>query len=351
MAAPRQLLLMDVPGLTVADVRSFGPHVPHLHALAQNCAAAIVPIAAGSTPARQASLATGVLPQDHGLVFGGIEAPWHGRTFWQRAQSSVPGLKTAFFGNCAQLARASDVHLRSEGSRLVCHPPHVDPFFQQGLGNLDLGEHFEQVFAHFATRAMAGGYGFVWVENARMTIARIVRARVGDASEDAPELRKLDAFVGGLLAAAGDRVVVLMSIACHAPGNHGVESPGLPQAKCMEDGRILHVHCTPDQVPTITAQLRAKPGFGRVLGGSQRGELGLDCPEAGAVLAELQPGSGFINQYVREPSAPVGPDDDPGEFGVFLARGMTLPKTTIGTCEVAWVLQHVLTGAEYRDEG
>jgi len=353
MAAPRQLLLIDVPSLRVSDVRDFGPHLPHLHGLAQHCAAAIVPVAAGSTPARQVTLGTGLMPSQHRVIHGGLGVPMLGQSFWQRAKPKVPGLKTAFFGNCPQLALSADVHLRSENKKLVCHPKHLDPYFQQGLGDLDLGENLEQVFAHFTGRALAGGYGFIWVENARLAISRITQSAFRDKDKPvraAAGLARLDAFVGTLLNLAGDRPVVLISSVSHPPCEHGFEQPDDLESETLEDGRILHVHCTPQRAPEVAARLRAHSAYARVLHGAARAELGLDCPEAGTVLAELKPGWGFVNQYIRDPSAPAGPDSDPADMPVFLARGITLPKSTIGICEVAWVLEHVLTGQEYHDK-
>lgn len=346
MARPRQLLLIDVPGLRLADIRNLGPHLVHLRELAAQ-SAVIVPVAAGSTPARQASIATGLLPQDHGLIHGGIDVKLRAEPFWRRA--AVAGLKSAFFGNCPQLALASDVHLRSENRRLVCKPDHLDSWFQQGAPDVDPGADFDTLLAHFALRAMAGGYGFVWVENARLLIARIAQ-RMGNRADDPARqaMQRLDAFVGTLKAAAGDRVVVLVSSNVHVPAPQGLTPP--PDLTAVQDGRILHVDCAADSVAQVAAALAARPGYQRVLHGHQRAELGLDCPEAGAVLAELRPGWGFTGEFIREPRGPVGPDNDPGDLPVLLSRGLNLPKSSIGMCEIAWVLQHVLTGQEFRDE-
>lgn len=342
MAKPRDVLLIDVIGLNAGNLDHYRGLVPQLAGFTQQ--AALVPVYAGSTPARQATIATGLLPMHHGLIFGGMDAPMRGEPFWRRAKA-----KSAFFGNCPQLARASDVHMRSERDRLYTVPEHTDKFFQYGMPKVNIGEHFERLFAHFAVRAMVGGYNFVWVENARLSIAGIV-AEATDKELRRDVTDKFNEFLDTLFRAAKDRAVVLISSTAQRKGEHGQPEPEPAGLRCHDDGRLFHVTCEPGQVDSVKAQLRAEPCFGRILHGPQRAELGVDCPEAGTVVAEIKPGWGFTGQYVRTPSESVGPDCPPDQFPVLLARNLDLPKQTFGMCELAWLLQHVLTGTEYRDE-
>lgn len=342
MAKPRNVLLMDVIGLNAGNLDHFRRLTPGLSGFTQQ--AALVPPYAGSTPARQATIATGTLPMHHGLIFGGMDAPMRGQPFWRRAKA-----KSAFFGNCPQLALASDVHLRSTRDRLYTVPEHTEAFFSYGLPKVDIGEHFERLFAHFAVRAMTGGYNFVWVENARLAIAGSV-ARATDKALRREVTDNFNEFLDTLFRAAKDRAVVLVSSTARRECEQGQPEPELGGLRCHDDGRLFHVTCEAAKVESVRDQLAQHPCFGRVLAGPDRAELGMDCPEAGAVVAEIRPGWGFTGQYVREPSESVGPDCPPEQFPVLLARNLDLPKQTFAMGEVAWLLQHVLSGTEYRDE-
>lgn len=353
MATPRDLLVIDAPGLTVADLRAIGPDTPGLAALARECSATIVPIAAGSAAARQASLCTGLLPSRHRVVHGGGDESLRVQPFWVRARGSRPGLKTVFFGNSPQLARCADVSLRSEGRSLVCNPADLNAYFQQGLASAEVGDEFENVLGHYAERAMAGNYGLVWVENARMLIGKLAQqasVRVGRTSADGGSLRRLDQFVTRLLRPAGTRPVVVLSSIAHASGLQGHHQPDTLRARLVPDGRILHVYCALSRAAGIAGKLQSQPAYARVLHGPARAELGLDCAEAGQVLAELRPGWGFAAQAGAAAAAPSGQDSPPETLPVLLARGLTIPKASIGMCEVAWLLQNLLTGQEFRDE-
>lgn len=345
MATPRDVLVMDVIGLQVGNLDRYRELVPQLAGFTHQ--AALVPVYAGSIPARQASIATGLLPQQHGLLFGGLDATMRGQPFWVRAARA--GLKSAFFGNCPQLARASDVHMRSERDRLYTVPEHTDAFFQRGMPGGNIGEDFERMFAHFAARAMAGGCNFVWVENPRLAIAGAV-SEAADKQARRDVADKFDQFLATLFDAAGDRAVVLVSSTARRRCEHGAPEPQLDGVAAHSDGRLFHAICGPEQAQAVADRLRREPCFGRVLQGPQRAELGVDCPEAGTVVAEIRPGWGFTSEFTRSPSESVGPDADPAQFPVVLARNLNPGKTSLGMCELAWLLQDVLTGTEYHDE-
>jgi hypothetical protein len=65
-------------------------------------------------------------------------------------------------------------------------------------------------------------------------------------------------------------------------------------------------------------------------------------------VAELKPGWGFAPSG-RPAASAAGPDSPRGQMPVLLARGIALDKASVGMCEMAWMLEHALTGREYRD--
>jgi len=341
MAEPRDLLLIDIPGLDAADVRGASSDLSNLLALAGESFATMTPIASGFEHARQAAIATGLLPMHHGVVHSGqyvLRAP----AFWQRA-----GVRAAYFGPSRMLQELADAALYMDGDNLVFKPAEQKAAYNRDAPRVDDFGDFDPVFIHFARRAMERGFRVVWLELVHLAVHQIVSIVAG-RKRDKDVLRRVDAMVGEMLRAAGDRVVALFSsTTLHSAGTSlriaeaGTRLPG--------DWRLLHVRCEDEQIPAVVKALEATGAYARVVHSGARGELGVDCDQAGSVVAELKPGWGFAPSS-RPAACAAGPNSPPGDLPVVMARGLKLDKAAIGMCELAWMLEHALTGREYGDE-
>ncbi|MBK9975029.1 MAG: hypothetical protein IPP14_09690 [Planctomycetes bacterium] len=341
MAQARDMLVIDVPGLSVGDVQTLAATLPHLRELAGNFAAALVPIASGSLMARRATLATGLLPSLH-LVAHDEASVLEVPAFWQRAAVQRPGRRAAYAGSCGPVGATAELHHRFEQGRPAWMPDTLRTPLLQALPAPVRDSGLADTAWAFALQAMRAGVSLVWLEcGVLLTCTPPHRAAA---------LAALDAALGPLLHAAGDRVVILLAATatCTATSMH--PPVALKGTRTTHDHRLLHVHCGPQAAPQIAQQLRQELAFSRVLSGAGRNELGLACPAAGDVIAELHPGWAFATGDDKLALAHAAPDSAPQHLPVFLARGLTLPKSIVGMCEVAWILQHALAGLEYRDE-
>jgi len=335
------MLVIDVPGLCVGDLQPLATNLPHLRELSGHFAAALVPIASGSLMARRATLATGLLPSLHLMAHDEarvLAAP----TFWQRAAVLRPDLRTAYAGSCRPVGATAELHHRFEQGRPAWMPNTLRTPLLQALPAPLRDSGLADTAWAFALQAMLAGVSLVWLECGVLLPC--------EPSHRAAALAALDAALNPLLHAAGDRVVILLATTatCAATAVH--PPVALKGTRTTHDHRLLHVHCGSQAAPQIAQQLRQEPAFCRVLSGAGRNELGLVCPAAGDVIAELHPGWAFATGDDKPALAHAAPDSAPQQLPVFLARGLTLPKSTVGMCEVAWILQHALTGLEYRDE-
>lgn len=342
MARGRDILVVDIPGLRVGDVQSLTPSLPNLHKLAGRFSAALVPIASGSLVARRATLVTGVLPTRHGLARDD-DASLQVDPFWKRAPALRPGVRTAYAGSCTPAGIGTDFFHLFDHGRPVWMPDRLRvPLLNELPAPLRKSRLADTAWA-FVLQALNAGIALVWLECGALLEC------AGD--QRAATLSELDAALGALLKAARHRVVVLLAstATCHATDVFDARKAA--GAAFTTDHRVLHVHCGPAAAPRVAQRLAGEPGLARVLTGADRHELGLMCPTAGDVVAELRPGWAFAAGKGQTAWAHAGPDSAPADLPVLLARGLTLPKATVGMCEVAWILQHVLTGQEYRDEG
>lgn len=341
MAQPRDVLVIDIPGLTVSDVQALNARTHNLRGLAREGWATLVPISAGFENARAATVATGVLPMHHGIVHSPqwqLRAP----TFWQRA-----GLKCAYFGPSRTMQEIADITAFPMAEVDTFKPESEAAFLRAGAPKRANPADVDGSFAHYAIRAMESGCRVVWLEHVYLCVDRIIR--IVKSREPTPEaIQRADEWLAPVLRAAKDRVVVLLSTTTVRRATHSLRIAEA-STKTPGDWRLLHVRCETTQIPAVVHALGETGAYARVVHGSARGELGVDCVEAGTVVAELKPGWGFAPSELPAPCA-SGPDSPPQEMPVLLARGLPLEKNAVGMCEIAWMLEHVLTGREYRDD-
>jgi hypothetical protein len=341
MAQPRDVLMIDIPGLTVADVQALGARTPNLRALARDGWAKLVPIAAGFEHARQATIATGLLPMHHGVVHSG-QYQLRAKTFWQRA-----GLEAAYFGPSRMLQELADAALYVEGENMVFKPAAKKAAFNEGAPRVGNSGDFDPVFVHFARRAASLDYRVVWLELVHLAVHQIIGI-VANRQIGPEPLRRVDSLLGDVLRSAGDRVVVVFSSTTLRAATHAL-SIAEAGTKMPGDWRLLHARCDESRIPALADALQATGAYARVVHGRARGELGVDCAEAGTVVAELKPGWGFAPS-AKPAACASGADSEPRHLPVLLARGLKLEKEVLGMCEVAWLIEHALTGREYRDD-
>jgi hypothetical protein len=84
MAAPLDILVLSVPGLSARMLREHADRLPHLRALAEHSAASVVVLDDASTEQLEAALVTGMLPEFLGTHGTGVGES-RGQPFWQKA--------------------------------------------------------------------------------------------------------------------------------------------------------------------------------------------------------------------------------------------------------------------------
>ena len=84
MAAPVDLLVLSVPGLSARMLREHEGRLPHIRSLAEQSAASVVVLDDASPAQLEAALITGMLPEFLGAHGGGVGEA-RGRPFWQKA--------------------------------------------------------------------------------------------------------------------------------------------------------------------------------------------------------------------------------------------------------------------------
>lgn len=84
MAAPVDLLVLSVPGLSARMLREHESRLPHLRNIAEQSVATVVVLDEASTSQLEAALITGMLPEFLGAHGGGVGEA-RGRPFWQKA--------------------------------------------------------------------------------------------------------------------------------------------------------------------------------------------------------------------------------------------------------------------------
>ena len=373
--------------------RQLGPHTPHITRLGR---AGVVRPLATITPAItcpvQATFMTGVLPRDHGIVANG----WLFRDLlevwlWRQSNRLVAGEKIWEAGKRRNLAfTAANLFwwynigashdfavtprpiYKADGRKIPdCYtqPAELRNELTAELGTFPLFNFWGPGTSIASSR---------WIANAALHVRRTYNPvltlvylphldydmqRYGPAD---PRCRKsledVDEVVGSLICDAerdGARVIILseygitpVSTPVHI--NRALRLADLLKVRIEDDGELLdiaqsrafavadhqiaHIYVTPDLVGEVRRVVSALPGVERVLDRNELGEIGLDHPRSGELVAIARADAWFTYYYwVDDSHAPDfarlveihrKPGYDPVEL--FVDPSIRAPKLAVG---------------------
>ena len=348
----KPVLAMIVVGLTP---RHLGPLTPRLSALAREGGMATLDtVTPAVTCSAQATLMTGMLPQDHGIVGNG----WLFRDqmevlLWRQSNRLVAGEKVWEAGKkrdggftCANMfwwynmASSHDVGAtprpiyKADGRKLPdCYtvPGQLREHLTERLGPFPLFQFWGPATTIASTRWIAEATKLVMTEHdPTLALAYLPHLdydlqRFGP-DENHPSVRQslidIDA-VGGDLAdaarASGRSVVVLSEYGITSVDrpihiNRALRDAGLlvvreedggelldPIASrtfALSDHQIAHIYVAdPELLPEVRGLVEGLPGVEHVYGGSERKGIGLDHPRSGELVAMADARSWFTYYY------------------------------------------------------
>ncbi|HEY7138731.1 MAG TPA: alkaline phosphatase family protein [Methylomirabilota bacterium] len=353
----------------------------------------------------QATLATGLLPKDHGIVANGwyfrdLAEVWlwrqsnrlvAGEKIWEAAQRRDPAF------TCAKLFWWYNMHSTAtwsvtprpmypaDGRKIpdvYTQPPELRDELNARLGQFPLFQFWGPATDLAASRWIADCARHVY-DTKRPTLTLVYvphldynlqRLGPGDPAI-ARDLRAVDALCGELIAHAradGTRVVVLseygitpvtgaihVNRALREAGLIQVRTelgrelldPGACEAFAVADHQIAHVYVRrPERVPEVKRLIAGLPGVERVLGEAGKRAAGLDHARAGELVALARADRWFTYYYwLDDARAPdfartVDIHRKPGYDPVelFLDPTLRLPKASVG-----WRLAKKALGFRY----
>ena len=342
--------LLSVPGLRPADVA----HMPRLSALMESgTSLPFVPSFPCMTWPTQASLATGVGPERHGIIANGnywrdkgevelwtswneiIQAP----QIWERLHDADPSLTSAVWFPLLSKGAKSDyictfapIHNPDGSESLWCYtkPTELYGELRDTFGHFPL-KHFWGPLANikstewivnsliFAAKRFQPRFSFVYLPHLDYAAQKF-----GPDSEQAlASLGELDAEIGRLadgFAEAGmsdtlwlvvgeyainavDSVVYpnrmlreagLLSLADSETDGSETLVPKESGAFAMVDHQLAHVFVkNENDVETAANVFRSVPGIERVLVGDERSQVGLNHPRSGEIVLISDPNAWF----------------------------------------------------------
>jgi len=350
--ALKPVLAMIVVGLTP---RHLGPLTPRLSALAREGGMATLDtVTPAVTCSAQATLMTGMLPQDHGIVGNG----WLFRDqmevlLWRQSNRLVAGEKVWEAGKkrdggftCANMfwwynmASSHDVGAtprpiyKADGRKLPdCYtvPGQLREHLTERLGLFPLFQFWGPATTIASTRWIAEATKLVMTEHDPTLVLAYLPHLDYDLQrfgpdENHPSVRQslidIDA-VGGDLAdaarASGRSVVVLSEYGITSVDrpihiNRALRDAGLlvvreedggelldPIASrtfALSDHQIAHIYVAdPELLPEVRRLVEGLPGVEYVYGGSERKGIGLDHPRSGELVAMADARSWFTYYY------------------------------------------------------
>jgi predicted AlkP superfamily pyrophosphatase or phosphodiesterase len=346
----RPLAVIDVVGLTPALL---GPNTPNLNALVESgFLATLDPVVPAVTCTAQATLLTGLLPRDHGIVGNGwyfrdLAEVWlwrqsnhlvAGEKVWEAARRGRPDLRCAKLFWWYNMYSSADLSVTprpvypADGRKLpglYSSPPGLARDLEQRFGPFPLfnfwGPAADIRSSEWIARASAH---VLETEKPDLTLVylphldyNLQRLGPGDP-RIAADLRAVDRTAGTVIDAArgiGADVVVLSeygiepatgpvhinrvlremgNIAVRETLGYEMLDPGASAAFAVADHQVAHVYVKdPRMVPRVAERLRAEAGIERVLDAAGKRELGLDHPRSGELVAVAAPGRWFTYYY------------------------------------------------------
>ena len=333
-------LVLNVVGLTPELV---GEHTPHLRAFAQ--AGAMRPLST-ITPAVtcsvQATLTTGLLPREHGIVANGwyfrdLAEVWlwrqsnhlvSGEKIWDAAKRRDPSFRSAKLFWWYNMYSSADIAVTprpqylADGRKLpdiYSDPPELRDELQRKLGQFPLFSFWGPNSNIESSQWIADCARHVFdAQQPTLTLVYLPHLdyclqKFGPSHAEIPRhLREVDAAAGALIDHArrsGARVIVCseygitdvagpvhINRALRQAGlvrvreERGTEllDPGASEAFAVSDHQLAHVYVRrPERVAEVRALLERVDGIERALGDEDGGkrEYGLDHPRSGELVA------------------------------------------------------------------
>jgi len=353
----------------------------------------------------QASLLTGVLPRDHGIVANG----WYfreqsevlfwrqsnrlvsGQKIWEVARKARPGFKTAKLFWWYNMYSSAEISLTprpiypADGRKLpsvYSDPPRLGVELQEKLGTFPLFNFWGPNADLRASQWIADSARIVFdAERPDLTLVYLPHLdyclqKFGPNDPSiAGEVAAIDGVAGALsdhVRSRGAEVVVVSEYGIeqatgHVLINRALREAGLlrvqetlgwelldagaSRAFAVADHQLAHVYVRdPEDLGRVSEILRGLSGIDRVLDAEGKRELGLDHPRSGELMAVAAPGYWFVYYYwLDDRRAPdfartVDIHRKPGYDPVELFLD---PDRPLVKARVAWTLAKKLAGFRY----
>jgi predicted AlkP superfamily pyrophosphatase or phosphodiesterase len=346
----RPLVVVDVVGLTPSLL---GPHTPNINAIAkEGFQASLEQALPAVTCTAQATLLTGALPREHGIVANGwyfrdLAEVWlwrqsnhlvAGEKVWEAARRAQPGFKCAKLFWWYNMYSSAEVSVTprpvypADGRKLpglYAHPASLQQHLEGLLGPFPLFNFWGPTADIRSSEWIARASAFV-IEAERPDLTLVYlphldydlqRLGPGDARIPA-EVAAVDRAAGIVIDAArarGAEVVILSEYGIEAAtgvvhinrilremGCIAVRETlgwemldcGASRAFAVADHQVAHVYVNdPTAPPAVAERLRAEPGIECVLDAAGKRGLGLDHPRSGELVAIAAPGRWFAYYY------------------------------------------------------
>jgi predicted AlkP superfamily pyrophosphatase or phosphodiesterase len=345
----RPLLVLDVVGMTPRLVE----HMPRLSAVAaEGFAAPLRPVLPAVTCSMQATLLTGLLPSDHGIVGNGwffrdLGEVWlwrqghglvGGETVWQAARRREPGIRIANLCWWYAMGAPTDLTVtprpvyHADGRKspdCYTRPPALHdeleaefgpfPLFQfwgPGAGIVSsrwIGRAAEMVLRRHQPDAC-----FVYLPHLDYDLQRFGP----DSPQAAAAAQAVDEVAGGVIDAARALGATVMALSEYGitPARRPIDinralrragwlevstqagmeylDPHASAAFAVADHQVAHVYVRdPALLRRVAAALRELPGVAEVLARDGKAAAGLDHHRAGDLVAVAEPDAWFTYYY------------------------------------------------------
>lgn len=353
----KRLVVLDVVGLTPRALA----HAPRLAALAKGgFRATLEPVFPAVTCPAQATMFTGLLPREHGVVgngwyFGDLAEVlfWRqssrlvsGRTVWETARARDAKFTCAHLFWWYAMYSSADVVLTprpaypADGRKLPdlwSHPPELRAEIQKELGTFPLFEFWGPRAGIASTRWIAEASRRV-IERTRPTLALVYLPHLDydfqrfgpDDPRSLAAVREIDSVAGDLadaVRADGAEVIVLSEYGITGVDgdvalNRALRRAGLlrvldqvgfelldagaSRAFAVADHQAAHVYVAHERdLDAAREAIAAEPGVDHVLDKEDQRALGIDHPRSGDLVAIAKPDKWFSYYYwLDEEKAP-----------------------------------------------
>ena len=346
----KPVVVLDIVGLTPALV---GADTPHLSALAKGgFMAPMSPVLPAVTCTAQATMLTGTLPREHGIVANGwyfrdLAEVWFwrqsnhlmgGEKVWETARRAKPGLRCAKIFWWYNMYSSADLSITprpiypADGRKipgLYSSPMSLEAEIVDAIGEFPFFNFWGPTANLRSTDWIARAAAHVFAKHRpELTLVYLPHLdynfqRLGASDPRVrQDVREVDAAAGKLIEAAragGAEVVVVSEYGLEdATGvihiNRALREAGLlsvretlgwemldmgaSRAFAVSDHQVAHVYVRdPADLARVRSLLAALPGVDRVLDEAGKREFGLDHPRSGELVAVAAPGYWFTYYY------------------------------------------------------